>query len=181
MVRAVFLLTGLTPGQQVLWIEGATADTVTNTYGEFEVSVTLSAGFNPLPYTIWMPALDTADAVSIPSPTTSDMVITNPQLPGLELHIPAGTVITDHYGNVVTSVSISPVPIAQPPFPLPSGVRVPLYFTIQPGGAYLTSAGGTPTGAQLYYPNSDQMPPGSRYNFWNYDADPGRLRLVRLW
>ena len=65
-----------------------------------------------------------------------------------------------------------PVPIAQPPFPLPAGVRVPLYFTIQPGGAYLSSVSGTPTGARLYYPNSDHMPPGSHYNFWNYNADP---------
>ena len=32
---------------------------------------------NVLPYTIWMPEIDTAHAVSIPSPTTAETVITS--------------------------------------------------------------------------------------------------------
>ncbi len=46
---------------------------------------------------------------------------------------------------------------------------VPLYFTIQPGGAYLQTPNGV--GARLIYPNDTHAPPGTRGNFWNYDAE----------
>ena len=69
--------------------------------------------------------------------TTKETVVTNPAIPGLELHIPAGTVIRDSQGNIVNQVSITAIPVDQPPFPLPLGVPVPVYFTIQPGGAHL--------------------------------------------
>jgi RHS repeat-associated protein len=99
-------------------------------------------------------------------------VVSNPTLPGLELHIPKGTVITDYQGKVVREVSITSVPLNQPPFPLPPGVRVPIYFTIQPGAAYLSTNGGWgQQGAQLYYPNSGDASPGSPTDFWNYDPD----------
>jgi hypothetical protein len=75
--------------------------------------------------------------VRIESPTTAEVVIATPRIPGLELHLPRGTVITGEDGQVVRDVSITPIPVDRPPFPLPTGVDVPLYFTIQPGGAYV--------------------------------------------
>jgi hypothetical protein len=39
------------------------------------------------------PLLDTAHQITIRSPTTSETVVTTPMMPGLELHLPAGTVI----------------------------------------------------------------------------------------
>lgn len=169
-----FLIQGLSPGHHVLWIEGSTANRAGATYGTYEVGVTIQAGkTNILNYTIWMTKLDTAHVVNIPSPTKEETVVTNPNLPGLELHIPAGTVITDRYGKVVHQVGITPVPLAQPPFPLPAGVEVPIYFTVQPGGAYLKvlSPGNGPKGAQLFYPNAFHAGPGTPFNFWNYDAE----------
>jgi hypothetical protein len=121
-----------------------------------------------LPYTIWLPALDTAHTVRIASPTTEEIVVTTPRLPGLEVHLPAGTVIRDHEGQVVREVSLTPVPLDRPPFPLPRGVDVPFYFTVQPGAAYLTNT--TYRGARLIYPSTDSVLPGTRVNFWNYDA-----------
>jgi hypothetical protein len=55
---------------------------------------------------------------------------------------------------------------------LPTGVRVPIYFTIQPGGSEIRvqSAAVGPKGAQLYYPNTYNAAAGTIYNFWNYDA-----------
>lgn len=50
------------------------------------------------------------------------------------------------------------------PFPLPEGVRVPIYFTVQPGGAYVE-----PQGARVIYPNYMDLAPGTRVDFWNYD------------
>ena len=134
----------------------------------FEVGVTIQpGGTNRLDYSIWMPKLDTAHAVTIPSPTTAEVVVTTPRIPGLELRIPPGTVIRDHAGQVVREVSITPVPLDRPPFPLPPGVKVSIYFTIQPGGAYLYGA----AGARLIYPNHADEPPGTRFKFWNYDPE----------
>ena len=76
-----------------------------------------------LPFTIWMPTLDTRNAVKLLSPTTSEVVVTTPHIPGLELHIPAGTVIRDEAGQPVTEISITPVPADRPPFPLVPNVE----------------------------------------------------------
>jgi RHS repeat-associated protein len=167
-----FLLKGLSAGHHVLFVDGRTASKRNHVYGTYEIGVDVTGGrTNVLTYTIWMTELDTAHSVTIPSPTTKEVVIGNPQLPGLELHIPAGTVIRDHEGKVVTQVSITPVPLKQPPFPLPN-VSVPIYFTIQPGAAYLDTSGSRGAkGAQLYYPNAGNAAPGTRIDFWNYDPD----------
>lgn len=41
---------------------------------------------------------------------------------------------------------------------------IPVYFTIQPGRAYLSK------GAQIVYPNWGDLRPGQRAEFWNYDS-----------
>ena len=173
-----FLVQNIGSGHHMMIVDGAPASTKANTYGIYRVGVELKAGVtNSLNYTIWMTALDTGHAVQIPSPTTRDMVITNPNVPGLELHIPAGTVIHDARGNVVTHIGISPVPMNQPPFPLKRGVQFPVYFTIQPGGATFMNTGSTwspavtsrAKGATIHYKNYLNAKPGTRYSFWNYD------------
>jgi hypothetical protein len=96
-------------------------------------------------------------------------------MPGLELHLPAGTVITGEDGTPVTEVGITAIPVDRPPFPLAKNVEVPVYFTIQPGGAYVQT--GTPSyvasglsrtganGAWLVYPNYRQEYPANGCNF----------------
>lgn len=166
-----FLLQGITPGHRVLWIDGTTANRDSITYGLYEVGATILPNrTNVLNYTIWMTRLDTAHAARIPSPTRAETVITNPLLPGLELHLPPNTVITDRNGKAVRQISITPIPLDKPPFPLPAGVQVPIYFTIQPGGAYIRVAHAV-TGARLIYPNGFNLRPGTAFEFWNYDAD----------
>ena len=154
-------------------IDGKTAGGGTrSTYGLFEYGMNVKSGItNLLPFIIWMPALDTAHAVTIPVPTKKETIVTTPLLPGLELHIPAGTVIRDYYGQTVHQITITPIPVNQPPFPLPN-VPVPIYFTIQPGGAWLTKINASgPQGAQLYYPNTYHKPVGTVFQFWNYNPD----------
>ncbi|MBX4421253.1 hypothetical protein K4H00_24920, partial [Mycobacterium tuberculosis] len=83
-----------------------------------------------------------------------------PDLPGMELRIPAGTVIRDQKGKIVTEVAIVPTPVNRSPYPLPT--NFPMYFTLQPGGAVLQ--GLTPEagrGARVYYPNYDRHPEGT--------------------
>ena len=49
---------------------------------------------------------------------------------------------------------------------------MPIYFTIQPGFATYKVASSTgPKGARLFYPNAHIYPPGTPFQFWNYDAD----------
>jgi hypothetical protein len=161
--RFLLELPGASSGWQELLIEGTTANRPGAQYGIFEVAVQLVGGETAaLPYTIWMPRIDTANAVRIDSATTREVVITTPHIPGLELHLPRHTVITDHTGEVVREVSITPIPVDRPPFPLPAGVQVPVYFTIQPGGAYLTTHayGSGRKGPWLVYPNYSGKAPG---------------------
>jgi len=157
-------------GHCVLVMNGATANRPGKAYGLFQYGMNIGTGItNVLPFTIWMPLLDTAHAVTIPSPTKKDTVITSPLLPGLELLLPAGTVIWDYSGHIARTISITPIPLDRPPFPLPA-VQVPIYFTIQPGGAWLSfNNPNGPQGAQLFYPNTYNKPPATVYDFWNYD------------
>jgi len=168
-----FLVERLTPGHHVIWIDGETANSKDKTYGLFEVGVDIAASqTNVLNYTIWMPVLDMEHAVTVPFPTQTEVVVKSPLLSGLELHIPPQTRILDRNGKTVDKISITPIPVNQPPFPLPDRVSVPLYFTIQPGGAYVkVDDPSGPQGARLFYPNSGHRPAGAVSNFWDYDAD----------
>ena len=168
-----FLLENVTPGHHVMVIDGSAANAAGIEYGIYDDGVDIKAGdTNVLNYKIWMTALDRANAVTISSPTSGDVVVTTPKLPGLELHLPANTVIRDRNGNVVTQLTITAIPVNQPPFPLPKGVEVPTYFTIQPGGAYLDlPAGSWGKGATLWYPNWQKAKPGVQFDFWNYDPE----------
>jgi RHS repeat-associated protein len=166
-----FMLANVPAGHQVLVIDGTTANQGGHQYGRYEYGMNLADGLiHALPFVIWMTALDTEHATTISSPTAGPTVITDPEIPGLQLRLPAGTVIRDATGKIVTSISITAIPVDQPPFPLPQ-VPVPTYFTIQPGGAYIEASGSqVSSGAQLVYPNFTHSPAGTRFNFWNYDA-----------
>jgi RHS repeat-associated protein len=160
-----FLLSDIPAGHQVMIIDGRTANRGSRSYGVFKVGLDVKQGETTiLPFTIWMTKLDTAHASRIPSPTKSDLAITNPRIPGLELRLPAQTVVRDIDGNNVTEISMTAVPVDRAPFPLPAGINVPVFFTVQPGGSVLI-----PPRAQIVYPNFTGEPAGARLNFWNYD------------
>jgi RHS repeat-associated protein len=161
-----FLLTGLVAGHHVLTIDGGTAAYPGRTYGVFDAAIDLAVGETTvLPYTIWLPRLDTANTVTIPSPTTEEVVLTSPRIPGLEVHLPPGTVIRDRAGNPVTDLSLTTIPQDRPPFPLPKDVYTPVYFTVQPAGATIG-----PHGARIVYPNYTHALPNTRADFWHYDV-----------
>jgi RHS repeat-associated protein len=166
-----FLLTHVPAGKRTLVINGHSANMGRRQYGRYEYLVDIKAGrTNALPFVIWMTRLDSRNELAVPSPTTAETVLTNPSIPGLELRIPANTVIRDADNNIVTRISMTAIPIDQPPFPLPSS-NVPVYFTIQPGGARLQGMTvDAAKGARLIYPNFSKNPAGTRVNFWNYDS-----------
>jgi RHS repeat-associated protein len=163
-----FLLEPATAGHGELVVNGSrgTAHPQKN-YGLFEIGVDVADGrTSVLPYTIWLPVIDDDSAVTFASPTTGETIITTPSIPGLELHLPAGSVVKDMDRNPITSISLTAIPLDRTPFPLPKFEEIPIYFTIQPGGAYVL-----PKRAQLWYPNYSQLPAGTRVNFWSYDPE----------
>ena len=176
-----FLVQNVGSGHHVMIVDGATANTAMASYGIFRVGVDLKAGrTNSLNYTVWMTPIDIQHEVTIPSPTTEDTVISNPAVPGLEVHIPAGTVIRDARGKVVTRLGITAIPVNQPPFPLKSGVEYPVYFTIQPSGLTFETQNGASLrsivnrggrGITVHYQNYMNAAPGSRFPFWSYDPE----------
>lgn len=164
---------GVPPAQSpMLQIDGRNAGNGSNgnqQYGRYFYQIHVKAGqVNGMTQPIWMTRLDTTHIVNIPSPTTQDTVISNPQLPGLEVHLPAGAVVRDADGKIVTQVSLTPVPADQLPFPMPYG-RLPVYYTLQPGGAVIESATGKPLGAKVVYPNYSTQPPGAKFEQFDYD------------
>lgn len=148
----------------------------------WSLGLTLRAGETTvLPFTIWMPRLDVVHQITLPSPTRTETIVTTPYIPGLELHLPAQTVIRSEDGKVVRRIGMTPIPVDRPPFPLATNVDVPVYFTIQPGSAYVHTSGTGPRGAWLVYPNYRQTAvypnyrqagvPGQRVQFFNYDPE----------
>jgi RHS repeat-associated protein len=160
-----FLLTGIPAGHHVLVVDGRPAGSGRRAFGTFEIGVDLASGkTTALPATIWMPRLDVASTMRFAVPTTREVVLTTPKVPGLEVRIPAGSTIRDSDGKVVHELGITALPVDRPPFPLPDQAPFSMYFTVQPGGAYLF-----PEGAQIIYPNHTNEAPGTRVNFWSYD------------
>ncbi|WP_448130202.1 RHS repeat-associated core domain-containing protein [Stenotrophomonas rhizophila] len=171
--QGFFLMLGAPAGRQVLHVDGSAANKNGAEYGQFAVGVDVTDGIlNEVPFTMWLPRISARDKIQIPSPTMQDMVLKHPDLPGMELHLPAGTVIRDQKGRIVTEIAIVPTPVNRSPYPLPADF--PMYFTLQPGGAVLqglTPAAGR--GARVFYPNYDKWPAGTAANFWLYDPREG--------
>ncbi len=162
-----FLLAGIPAGNAKLTVDGGPASTDADQYGVFHIKVTAKARHTTvLPFTVWMQRLDTEHMVRFEAPAKKDIILTTPKVPGLEVRIPAGSVIRDADGKVVTKLGITPIPLDQPPFPLPKNGIVPVYFTVQPGGTFVF-----PDGAQVVYPNYTKLAPHTRVDFWDYDPE----------
>ena len=83
-----------------------------------------------------------------------------------------GTVITDSNGKAVTKITITPIPIDRPPFPLT--LRQHSHLLHDPARRSIhfgKRRGAGPKGARLFYPNNEHKKPGVPYAFWNYDPD----------
>lgn len=160
-----FLLAGIDVHETTLVVDGSSANTRQRQYGRFDIHVRPKADTTvDIGFPVWMTPLDTKHTVRFSAPATSDVVLKTPQIPGLEIRIPKGSVVRDEQGNAVTELGITAIPIDRPPFPLPQHSVVPIYFTVQPGGSYVF-----PEGAQVIYPNYTRAAPGTRVEFMDYD------------
>ncbi len=117
--------------------------------------------------------MDSATEVSVSSPADREIVLTHRAIPGLEVHIPKGTVLREYDGKIVTQLSITPVPVDRAPYPVP--VNFSVYFTLQPGGAYVDGDG--TKAIRIIYPNYLGLAAGTPVDFWNYDPTSGGWRV----
>jgi RHS repeat-associated protein len=155
--KGQFLLSYLSPGRQTLTIDGSRLSGGRD-YGVYAEPVELPKGrTSVLPWISYLTPI--AAAISIASPTKRQVTLTTPQIPGLKVLIPAGTVIRGQDGQVVRSLSITRLPTGRTPMPWGPGM-VPAYFTVQPGDATVTGPG-----LQVIYPNSADRPPGEAVSY----------------
>ncbi|UJB18557.1 MULTISPECIES: RHS repeat-associated core domain-containing protein [Lysobacter] len=168
-----FNLFDVPAGHQELYVDGTTANRGEEQYGQFVVGLQVkSRQLNELPYVMHLPKIAARDKVRIASPLAQDMVVGHPDIPGLELHIPKGTVIHDRKGRLVTELAIVPTPVNRAPFPVME--NHPMAFTIEPGAAQIRGLSpSAQNGIRLYYPNYDGYTAGTEANFWIYDPTEG--------
>ncbi|MBF8290987.1 MAG: hypothetical protein HW391_1955, partial [Chloroflexi bacterium] len=168
-----FLLANIAAGDQVLVMDGSTANRPGRSYAIFEYYVDIEERETTvLPFTIWMPLLDTRNATAIPVPTPGPMVATTPLIPGLEIRIP-GNVILQTAGGPLRSIPLTRIPVDRPPFPLPQGST--FSFTPQAHGALVQQPDGTPNseGVRIILPNVDGLPAGTQVGLQSYEPAKG--------
>ncbi|MBB3226231.1 RHS repeat-associated protein [Luteibacter sp. Sphag1AF] len=172
MADGTFLLSGVPVGDATLFVDGSSANDASHRYGQFEVSVNVVTGGTTLPFRMYMPRILERDRIELPSPTIHDMVVTHPDMPGLEVHIPAGTVFRDRNGKVVSEIAIVPMPTDRAPYPTP--VNFAVYFSLQPGGGAVQNVrSDQPQGITLTYPNYGHVPAGHVASFIAYSPTDG--------
>ncbi len=165
-----FVLKGVSSGHQIISIDGTTASRSHEEYGQFLAAIDIKAQqANATPFNLYVPRITALDKVTIASPTQTDTVITHPGIPGLEIHVPAGTVFRDTHGKIITEFAIVPMPVDRSPVPVPA--NFPAYFSMQPGGATVEGLNAVAaTGLRVVYPNyTDSKQTGQ--GFWYYDVD----------
>ena len=171
--NGVFVLKGLPAGRNEVFVDGGSASHGDVNYGRFLVGADVKAKtITHMPYVMYLPRILPRDEIALPTPTNREVVLRHPELPGLELHIPAGAVFKDRHGHVLDHIAIVPTPVDHAPFPLPD--NFPMYFTIQPGDAVVQ--GLTPEaakGIRVVYPNYGHDKPNTASNFWVYSAKDG--------
>jgi RHS repeat-associated protein len=150
-----FLIAHLSAGRHQLVISGNSTGNGRH-YGVYAEPVELPAARTTvMPWVTYLTPLDLSHAVTLTSPTTHEVTVTTPKIPGLEIEIPKGTVIRDHDGQVVTKVSITPLTVGRTPYPLAPGMQ-PGFFTLQPGDASVSGPG-----LRVIYANGTDQPPGT--------------------
>lgn len=169
-----FVLAGLPDGAQALKVDGAAVSSGGRHYAKHFIHVDLKRGqTTSIPDTIYLVRVDPASEIAIASPMDKELVLTHPAMPGLEVHIPKRAVLREYDGKIVTKLSITPIPVDRAPYPAP--VKFSVYFTLQPGGAFLDGDPGMTV--KIVYPNYDGFAPGTPVDFWNYDPSGGGWKV----
>ncbi|MCC6964953.1 MAG: hypothetical protein IT391_01545, partial [Nitrospira sp.] len=159
---------------QVLFIDGGPASTPQHNLPIIPYKVTIVANqANVLTFVPHLHFQKTTGLVDI-SNSGVERVVTDPELPGFQMRIPAGVQIIGWDGQPNTQISVRRVPIDRIPVPPP------------PAGLFSTAAymdyfgkpgGGTPSEPiPVTLPNDLDLPPGAQAELWYYDEAPDGSR-----
>lgn len=119
---------------------------------------------------IYLPKLDTANAVTIDPQV--DTTVTTTAIPGMELHVAAGS-LQDSDGNDFSGqLSITEVPADLTPASLPATLHPDLVVTIQPAEMGFSEP------APLDFPNTAGYLPGTEMELWSIDPVSGEFEVV---
>lgn len=165
-----FRFADIPAGEQVLIIDGHTANTETSTYpSSIPVPVTIIAGQdNKLPYFIYLHEANTKTFTPINS--SLDTIVRDPAFPDFEMRIPAGVQIIGWDGLPNEKVSVQMVARDRLPIPPPPNnlliQSVYMFYFGKPGG-------GTPTSPiPVKLPNHLGSEPGTKFDMYYYDEGP---------
>ncbi len=159
---------------QLLFIDGGPASTPGKSFPLIPYKVTIVAGqANTLGFTPFLHFQKTTGLVDI-SNSSVERVVTQPELPGFVMRIPAGVTITGWDGQPNTQVSIRKVATDRNPIPpLPPGLYSPSAYMYYFG----KQGGGTPSASvPITVPNDLDVPPGTQVQLWFYDEAPDGSR-----
>jgi hypothetical protein len=160
-----FQVNGLAPGRYEIYVDGSKAGGSGREYGKFLFGVDVEPGQKTQLPPVYLPRIRQQDWVSIPAPIQRDLIVTHPNVPGMEIYIPKGAVLRDREGRIVTQISLVPLPLDRVPFPFPE--NAPVYVSVQPGGLIVQGLSPeTSGGIRVVYPNLSYEEPGARADFW---------------
>ena len=162
-----FLLLDPPVGTQLIFVDGQTVPNIK--YPTIPINVTIAANtVNQLPFTPFLHAQKDQNFTLIDP--TKDTIVTDPELPGVTLRIPAGTQIIGWDGQPNQKVSMRAVPVDRLPIPPPpSSVLFNIVYMFYFGKV----GGGTPTQPVPFSaPNDLGMEPGEKAELWYFDESP---------
>ncbi|MBI4489579.1 MAG: IPT/TIG domain-containing protein [Deltaproteobacteria bacterium] len=156
-------------GSQVFLIDGSTANTATVNYPTVPVTLDIQPGVvNTLGFTPRLHAQPTAKL--IPIIPGQETVLTDPELPGFKMTIPAGVQIIGWDGKPNSQFSVTAIPIDRSPLPpLPAGQSSRQIYLFNFG----KMGGGIPTGnIAIDTPNDVDGLPGEKVDLYYFNEAP---------
>jgi RHS repeat-associated protein len=159
---------------QVLFIDGGPASTPGKSLPIIPYKVTIVSGqANMLSFIPHLHYQKTTGLVDI-SNSGVERIVTDLELPGFQMRIPAGAQIIGWDGQPNTQVSVRRVPIDRIPVPpIPAG----LFGTAAYMDYFGKPGGGTPTEPiPVTLPNDLDLPPGAQAELWYFDEAPDGSR-----
>ncbi len=174
-----FTLLNLPTGSQVVFLDGSTASTPERSYPTIPVTVAITAGqVNTLPFEPRF-HIQKARAFTDISNSAVARTLTDPEVPGFALTVPAGVTITGWDGVPNTQISVQPIPRDRLPLPPP------------PGGGTVTSiymfyfgktGGGTPSAPiPITVPNDIGALPGETLDLFYFDDSTPTVPRTNTW